>query len=70
MIAPRKLAIVAGSLDDIFPIDGVKRGYETVKKIYASAGVPENVSLTVTPREHWWCDDIVWQLIKETTGWV
>ena len=69
MIAPRKLAIVAGKLDPIFPIDGVLRGYETVKEIYAAAGVPENVSLTVTPKEHWWCEDIVWPLIKETTGW-
>jgi hypothetical protein len=70
MIAPRKLAIVAGKLDPIFPIDGVLRGYETVEKIYAAAGVPENLSVTVTPREHWWCEDIVWPLIKETTGWV
>lgn len=70
MIAPRKLAIVAGSLDPIFPIDGVKRGFETVKKIYASAGVSENASLTVTPREHWWCEDIVWSLIKDVTNWI
>ena len=70
LIAPRKLAVVAGNLDPIFPIDGVKRGYETVKEIYAAAGVPENASLTVTQKEHWWCEDIVWPLIKETTGWV
>lgn len=70
MIAPRKLAIVAGELDPIFPIDGVLRGFETVKDIYAAAGVPDNTSLTVTPKEHWWCEDIVWPLIKETTGWV
>ena len=69
LIAPRKLAIVAGNLDDIFPIEGVKRGYETVKEIYAAAGVPENASLTVTPKEHWWCVDIVWPLIKEISNW-
>jgi hypothetical protein len=69
LIAPRKLAIVAGNLDPIFPVDGVKRGYETVKDIYAAAGVPENASLTITPREHWWCEDIVWPLIKEMSGW-
>ena len=69
LIAPRKLAIVAGNLDPIFPIDGVKRGFETVKDIFTAAGVPDNASLTVTEREHWWCEDIVWPLIKETTGW-
>ena len=70
MIAPRKLAIVAGNLDPIFPIEGVKRGFEGVKAIYAAAGASENLSLTVTPREHWWCVDIVWPLIKQVTGWV
>ena len=70
LIAPRKLAIVAGELDPIFPIDGVRRGFEGVKAIYAAAGASENLSLTVTPKEHWWCVDIVWPLIKEITGWV
>ena len=70
LIAPRKLAIVSGNLDSIFPIDGVKRGYETVKEIYAAAGVPENATLTITPKEHWWCVDIVWPLIKKVSGWV
>lgn len=69
LIAPRKLAIVAGELDPIFPIGGVKRGFETVKKIYAAAGADENTSLTITPREHWWCEEIVWPLIKDITGW-
>ena len=64
LIAPRKLAIVAGEKDDIFPICGVKKGYETVKKIYEKAGAPENCSLTVTPKAHWWCEDIVWKIIE------
>lgn len=70
LIAPRKLAIVAGELDPIFPIDGVKRGYETVKEIYTAAGAPDNVQLTVTPKDHYWCEDIVWPMIKEISGWV
>ena len=70
LIAPRKLAIVAGEIDPIFPIGGVKRGFETVTKIYSAAGVPQNATLTIHPREHWWAKDVVWPLIKETTGWV
>lgn len=65
LIAPRRLAIVTGSLDEIFPLVGAKKGYETVKKIYAKAGVPDNCSLTVTDKGHWWCEDIVWDKIKE-----
>jgi len=69
LIVPRKLAIVAGEKDPIFPINGVKDGFETAKAIYAAAGVPDNVKLYVTPKEHWWCEDIVWPAIKEVTGW-
>ncbi|MBQ9784570.1 MAG: acetylxylan esterase [Clostridia bacterium] len=60
LIAPRSFSIIAGSKDNIFPIKGVQRGFETVKKIYAAEGVPDACTLTVTPREHWWCEDIVW----------
>lgn len=68
LIAPKKLAVVAGSQDEIFPLNGVEKGFETVKKIYEKAGVPENCSLTITPKAHWWCEDIVWNKIKEETG--
>ncbi len=60
LIAPRKLSVIAGSMDAIFPIDGVKRGFETAKAIYEAAGAEKNCTLTVTPRNHWWCEDIVW----------
>ena len=72
MIAPRKLIVIAGEKDDIFPIEGVYRGYETIEKIYAKAGALNNRSLVVTPREHWWCEDIVWKAITgavKEMGW-
>ena len=42
LIAPRKLAIVAGKYDTAFLVNGVKRGYETVKQIYEKEGVKDN----------------------------
>ena len=36
------------------------------------ANVKENCRLVETPREHWWCEDIVWGAINEETrklGW-
>lgn len=69
LIAPRKLAIVAGIADPIFPIEGVKRGFETVRAIYNAAGAPQNTSLTVTSKDHYWCENIVWPLIKKITNW-
>ena len=72
MIAPRPLAIVAGEKDRIFPIDGVKDSYEKAKEIYSYLGAEENCSLHVTPKGHWWCEDIIWQVVQEETkklGW-
>ncbi len=71
-IAPRNLIVIAGVEDNIFLIDGVKEGFETVKKIYAKAGVPDKCRFIETPKGHWWCDDIVWPaIVEETTklGW-
>lgn len=72
MIAPRKLVVVTGQKDTIFPIDGVRRGFETVKAIYERNNAGENCRIIETPMDHWWCEDIVWPAIKEETeklGW-
>ena len=39
LIAPRRLAVVAGREDPIFLIDGVEEGYKTVEKVYEAEGV-------------------------------
>lgn len=72
LIAPRKLIVIAGEQDQIFPIYGVEKGYKTVEKIFAKAGCKENCTLIKTPKAHWWCQDIVWDAIKAETkkmGW-
>jgi hypothetical protein len=65
LIAPRRLAIVSGKYDTCFPIKGVKRGFETVKRIYEKAGVADLCSLTVNEHQHWWCEDTMWHVISE-----
>lgn len=72
LIAPRRIAVIAGEKDPIFPIHGVREGYATLEKIYACAGAADHCRLVVTPREHWWCVDLVWKTINEETeklGW-
>ncbi len=64
LIAPRKLVIIAGKDDIIFPIEGVYRGYETVKSIYKKAGYLNNLELVVTQKGHYWCPNESWQAIK------
>jgi dienelactone hydrolase len=60
LIAPRKLLIIAGEQDAIFPIDGVRKGFETVQAIFRRKGVEKNCRLVTTPKHHYWCEDIVW----------
>ena len=65
LIAPRKLSIVAGKYDTAFLIEGVKRGYKTVEKIYEKAGAKGNCRLVITDKGHFWCEDIVWKTINQ-----
>ncbi|MCE5251382.1 acetylxylan esterase [bacterium] len=44
MIAPRALLINA-SKEDFFPIEGTRVVFDTAKKVYAAAGVPDNVAM-------------------------
>ncbi len=64
LIAPRKLISVAGRYDAIFPIEGTTKSYEKAKKIYRAAGKEENVKIVVTDKDHFWCEDLVWNAIK------
>lgn len=65
LIAPRKLLIIAGKEDSIFPVYGVEKGYETVEKIFSKIGKPENCRLVETMKGHWWCEDVVWEAISK-----
>lgn len=72
LIAPRKLVIFAGVEDPIFPIDGVKTAYQTVKNIYKKENAEEKCSLVITDKGHYWCKDLVWKTLSEEIlkkGW-
>ncbi len=65
LIAPRRLTIVTGQLDPSFLVEGVRRGYETVEKVYKKARAQENCKLIITPNGHWWNVDIMWREMKK-----
>ncbi len=72
MLAPRNFIAVTGKSDDIFPLNGTIRAFETVKQIYKVNGAEENCKLIATPKGHYWCKDIVWNAIDEECkklGW-
>lgn len=52
LIAPRKLIVVNGKEDMIFPDVGVREVYATIEKIYKAAGVPENCALVTGSGGH------------------
>ena len=70
-IAPRKLVIVNGREDNIFLHEGVLETFETVKDIYAAAGVPQNCALATGDEGHRYYKDKAWAAFDELTkqGW-
>ncbi len=65
LLPPRKVVFINGSQDGVFTIRGTKKAFETAKAVYEKAGVPDNCKLVITPKDHYWCDDIVWESINE-----
>ena len=52
LIAPRKLIVINGREDPIFPEPGVIETYETIKKIYHAAGAPDHCALVTGDGGH------------------
>lgn len=65
LILPRKLIIVSGKKDEIFPIDGAVKSYETAKEMYTNfASVNDCVHL-IGDEGHRSYPDLWWPVIKE-----
>ncbi len=65
MIAPRKLVVVAGVDDGIFPIHGVKESYEIIRNLYKLAGAENNCRLVVGSGGHRFYADDAWPVMHE-----
>ena len=63
--APKKLLIVAGKRDKIFPLTGVKKAYRTTEKIFSAAGAKNNLKLLIGSKGHQFYPEQAWPLIKE-----
>ena len=72
LIAPRKLTILTGAEDKIFPLDSVKKSFSTVEKIYEYNDAINNCKLVIMPKDHYFCPDVAWKAINEDVikmGW-
>lgn len=65
MIAPKKLVVVSGNQDNIFPIHGVRETYGIIETLFAASGVPENCALVVGGEGHRFYADQAWPVMKK-----
>ncbi|HNS33347.1 MAG TPA: alpha/beta hydrolase family protein [bacterium] len=68
LIAPRKLIVVAGRKDDIFPIKGVRKAYRKALDIYRHAGSPSNIKLVEGPEGHRFYAGLSWPVINQAAA--
>ena len=65
LIAPRKLIVVNGKNDNIFPEPGVIESFEIIKSMYAAAGVPDNCALVTGNGGHRFYADDAWPVMHK-----
>ena len=63
LFAPKRLVIVSGALDDIFPLEATKRAFAALKSIYRAAGAEENCSLVVGEEGHRFYAEKAWNVM-------
>ncbi|MBQ8187204.1 MAG: hypothetical protein IJX93_10395 [Clostridia bacterium] len=68
MIAPKKLVVVCGKDDNIFPLGGVKETYGIIESMYESAGASGNTALVIGDGGHRFYADSGWAAMKTLLG--
>lgn len=69
LIAPRPFLIVAGRKDKIFPLAGVKKTFERMKRIYDAYGAGERLGLVVGAGGHRFYAREAWPRFIELAEW-
>jgi dienelactone hydrolase len=52
LIAPRPMLVVAGAMDPIFPLEGVRIAFERLREIYRAASAQDRLQLYIGPEGH------------------
>lgn len=63
LIAPKKLVVVCGKEDVIFPVDGVKKSFDIIKSAYASIGKEDICHLVIGDGGHQFYPDEAWPIM-------
>lgn len=59
LIAPRKLMVVNGKIDAIFPIEGAREVYSVIEKIYKKSGAEGNCQLLEHEEAHFFDKELI-----------
>ncbi len=65
LIAPRRVVVVCGDEDPIFPLPGVEKSFDLMKKAYAHAGIEDKCRLVVGKGGHAFYPKDAWPVIHE-----
>ncbi len=65
MIAPKKLVVVCGKDDNIFPLHGVNETFGIIEKLYEGAGAKDNCALIVGGAGHRFYADDAWPVMQK-----
>jgi len=68
LFAPKPVVAVAGRKDPIFPIDGVRKAFEDLRRIYAAAGSPDNCRLVIGEGGHRFYAEPAWDALLDLLG--
>ncbi len=65
LIAPKKLVVVCGKEDNIFPLHGVNETFGIIQKLYEGMGAKDNCALIVGEAGHRFYADDAWPVMKQ-----
>ncbi len=65
LIAPKKLLMVSGEKDGIFPINGAKKTFAAIKRLYTIGKTPDNCDMVIGSEGHRFYADLAWPKIHK-----
>lgn len=65
MIAPKKLVVLCGREDDIFPLHGVQSSYAVIQRLYQAADTAGSCALVIGDGGHRFYADQAWPVMKQ-----
>jgi len=68
LIAPRPMVVVTGEQDEIFPIEGVRRCHEAVRRVYTALGHDDRLVLAVGRGGHRYYPELAWPAARALLG--